>query len=407
MGIGFLPLLWKILEIVFLTSFSDALKILGQMALIGIIFKVFEESLINPLYKTLSKQNFNTEEDKQTAIHKFLIFYSMATLIFTCLLFIFSKYIMQFSKVPNYIFNQTLEFLNLYVFACGFGVIAKFLYTCSLINKDRKKMFIYFLIKSVVTTILFLILIPKFTFGLGVNGVAIAELIINVATIVFLLNNKVSRSKQKVSINIKEYLKLFMFAFIETLIRNAVYYFVILVFLNMLDNQDLYFVSNEFIWSVMLVPTLAQSSLIKQNLSTDKQESIKPYFVNSFVLIIFILLLIPVAYLVFKYIYQLPNFLDYFLVLIKLLPCYIIFVFDSVVEAYFISTGKLHHVLVQTIITNIFVYFTALVLYLFGIWTITLNAIILLFNLGVVISSSYTIIAYFVETKKLNKSCKT
>ena len=40
-GIGFLPLLWKILEIAFLSSFNNALKILGQIALISIIFKEF------------------------------------------------------------------------------------------------------------------------------------------------------------------------------------------------------------------------------------------------------------------------------------------------------------------------------------------------------------------------------
>ena len=56
-GIGFLPLLWKILEITFLAPFENALKILGQIALISIIFKVFEESILNPLYKCFSKQN--------------------------------------------------------------------------------------------------------------------------------------------------------------------------------------------------------------------------------------------------------------------------------------------------------------------------------------------------------------
>ena len=54
-GIGFLPLLWKILEFAFLSGFENALKILGQITLIGIIFKVFEESILNPLYKILSK----------------------------------------------------------------------------------------------------------------------------------------------------------------------------------------------------------------------------------------------------------------------------------------------------------------------------------------------------------------
>jgi hypothetical protein len=149
----------------------------------------------------------------------------------------------------------------------------------------------------------------------------------------------------------------------------------------------------------MLVPTLAQTSLIKMDIANNKDSSLKPYFINSFILISFIIILIPVAFFVFKYIYKLQNHIDFFVVLLKLLPCYSIFIIDSIIEAYFVSIGKLQHILVQTIITNIFVYLTALILYLCGIWTITLNSIILLFNLGVVISSIYTISVYIIERK--------
>jgi len=115
---------------------------------------------------------------------------------------------------------------------------------------------------------------------------------------------------------------------------------------------------------------------------------------------LFMIILIPVALLIFKFVYSLSNYLDYFMVLLKLFPCYIIFVFDSIIEAYFIATGKMKHILVQTILTNIFVYCTALILYLCGVWMINLNSIILLFNLGVIVSSIYTIIVYLIENKK-------
>ena len=92
--------------------------------------------------------------------------------------------------------------------------------------------------------------------------------------------------------------------------------------------------------------------------------------------------------------------MDFFVVLLKLLPCYSIFIIDSIIEAYFISTGKMYHILVQTFITNILVYLTALILYLCGVWSPTLNSIILLFNLGVIISSIYTITVYIIENKR-------
>ena len=150
-GIGFLPLLWKILEIAFLSSFNNALKILGQIALISIIFKVFEESILNPLYKCFSRQNINDENQRQYFVEKFLIYYFVMTFVFTIALFFLSPYILKISKVPEYIFNETLSFIKLYVIASGLGVISKYLYTCSLIGKETKKMGWYLFIKSMVS----------------------------------------------------------------------------------------------------------------------------------------------------------------------------------------------------------------------------------------------------------------
>ena len=92
--------------------------------------------------------------------------------------------------------------------------------------------------------------------------------------------------------------------------------------------------------------------------------------------------------------HQFDNYLLYFSTLLKLVPCYILFCFDSVVEAFFVASGKLHHILVQTILTNLVVYGIAYVLYLFKVWTITLDAIIILFNLGMIVSSSYTLTVF-------------
>ena len=108
----------------------------------------------------------------------------------------------------------------------------------------------------------------------------------------------------------------------------------------------------------------------------------------------------PLSVVIFKYVYNLANYLDYFIVLLKLLPCYFIFVIDSVVEAYFFATGKLHHILIQNILTNIGVYLTAFILLLCNVWIVSLDSIIFLFNLGVVVSSVYTISVYLIDLKR-------
>ena len=232
-------------------------------------------------------------------------------------------------------------------------------------------------------------------------GIALSEIIVNLITIIYLFFTFPKTNKHNYSkFNIKQYFKLMILSFLETIIRNIIYYFVILVFLNMIDNQDLYFVANEFIWSIMLVPILSQNTLIKQEIANNNQYSLKPYFINSIILVLYMIILIPISLLLFKYVYGLNNYLEYFYTLLKLFPCYIIFTFDAVVESYFWATGQLKHILVQTILTNILVYVTAYILYLCNVWVVSLNSITLLFNLGVIVSSIYTISVFIWEKKR-------
>ena len=88
MGILFLPLIWKITQICFLNSFENSMKILGQISLMAIIFKCFQETILNPLYKIFNDEKTN-QDLKQKIQIKFLFFYSIATIIFTLIVFFY------------------------------------------------------------------------------------------------------------------------------------------------------------------------------------------------------------------------------------------------------------------------------------------------------------------------------
>lgn len=392
--IGYIPLIWKIFQIFCLTPFSNALKILGQLSLMAIIFKIFQETIIQPLYKTFG----DAYDNKSFLARKYFKFIFIASLIFTFIIFFITPQIAVISEIPSEILKESIIFLKLSSISFGLNILVQFLYTFNIVAKNTKNIVVYLLVNSFMLLLLNFIICSKYCFGIGVNGVAYSEIIINIFLIFYLYLSLSKEHDNTFVINKKQYLKLASISFAETLVRNVVYYFIILVFLNILNNQDIYYVANDFIWSVMLVPVLAQSTLIKQSLAQNNSQPLKKYFINTLLLCIFIILLVPVAFLLFKYIYQFPNYSLYFYTLIKLVPCYLLFSFDSVVEAYFVATGKLHHILIQTILTNLFVYGIAYVLFLFNVWTITLNAIIILFNLGMIVSSCYTLIVFCVIT---------
>ena len=403
LAIGFLPLIYKVFQISFLNSFENAIKILGQMAFLEIIFKIFQETIINPLFKILGK-NDNCDESKNFYAKKLLLVYSIACILFTICIFFLTTPIMKISQVPDEIFNQTKIFLQIMTFVNGTNIIVQYLFTFNIISKDTKNLFIYFLISSLSTLVLGVILIPKFTAGLGIIGLSTSMLIVSVAQLTYFLFKMPKTTKtidQK--FDTRGYAKLCLLSFVETLTRNLTYYFVILVLLNTINNQDLYFITNDFIWSIMLIPTLAQNTYIKQNLSENNSHGLKDYFLNDIVIILFMLLMIPVAFILFKFVFRFENYQEYFLTLLKLVPCYLIFIFDNTIESYFIATGKLHHVFIQTFLTNILVYLTSFILYSSNIWHPTLNDIIMVFSIGMTISNIYTISVYLIENHRLKK----
>ena len=398
LAIGFLPLLYKVCQIAFLNTYTNAIKILGQIVFLQIIFKIFQETLINPLFRMLGKSN---NESKNYYAKKLLVIYSAVCLVFTLAVFFCVDPIMRVSNVPQEIFSQTKTFLQIVVFYCGVNVIVQYLFAFNVISKSDKTIFVYFLIGSVATLVLDIIFVPAFSLGFGVVGIAISMLVVSVGELAYFLVTmpKVKNAEIKRFDN-REYAKLCALSFAETLTRNLTYYFVVLVLINTLNNQDLYYIGNEFIWSVMLVPALAQNTLIKQRVSKDNRHSLRDYFLNGILISAYMLVLVPVAFLLFRYVYGFANYSDYFLTLLKLLPGYFVFIFDNVVESFFVASGRMHHVFVQTFITNILVYLSAFVLYVCGVWHVTLNGVIVVFNAGMLLSSLYTLVVFWYIKKK-------
>lgn len=59
-----------------------------------------------------------------------------------------------------------------------------------------------------------------------------------------------------------------LFSGLESLIRNLVYLIVVLRGMNLLHEQDVYWIANNFIWSWLLLPVLSLSELLRQDVAT-------------------------------------------------------------------------------------------------------------------------------------------
>ena len=60
-----------------------------------------------------------------------------------------------------------------------------------------------------------------------------------------------------------------LFSGFESLVRNFVYLLVVLRGMNLLHEQDIYWIANNFIWSWLLLPILSLSELLRQDVATN------------------------------------------------------------------------------------------------------------------------------------------
>jgi Na+-driven multidrug efflux pump len=70
---------------------------------------------------------------------------------------------------------------------------------------------------------------------------------------------------------------------------------------------------------------------------------------------------------------------------------YVIFSFNTVMDAFFYGLGRTEYLAYQAIITNGTVYLVAFLLYVTGVWAPSFEGVMVLFSIGIVVDSVFTV----------------
>ena len=121
-----------------------------------------------------------------------------------------------------------------------------------------------------------------FSLNLGTDGVAyssIAQAFLNFwVSLSFALYSIGLRPCEMFRIKLNEFkwmktwTKQGLFSGVDSFIRNSVYLVVVIRAMNLLEQQDLYWIANGFIWNWLLLPVLALAEMLKQDVSTNHPE---------------------------------------------------------------------------------------------------------------------------------------
>ena len=411
-SLSLLPTLYTTVRIHFLGNLPNdwGFNIASQIAWVNVMIEVIQEGLILPLFYFIG-QSLKDEKELANKVKTGLITSFMIYLFFALALILFVKDILIFMEQKENLIIKTTTYIRIEAIAILFSILYKFINLVLIATKSIKSLFIILFIQMTATIILdtFLVSSLDISFQIGVNGIAIGNIIVNLLLFmigIFLLKNKKINIFNKEKMCFKwqrEWFKIGGISGLESFIRNAVFILIILKMINMIQEQGTFWVANSFIWGWLLLPVLALGELIKRNTGEDPQSVTKQfpsYLLVTTLMMIFWFITYPFWGLFIEKIMNISDHEKVLHVVIISIIFYIAFSYNTIVDSIFYGLGRTDLMLYQSIIINSLFYGSIFILFQIGFFIPTLDKIAIMFGTSIALDALITFAMYFYLVKK-------
>ena len=410
------PTLYMTLRIFFLGQLPEvySFSIAGQLTWINLLYEIINESIILPLYYFMGKASKNKNELNNCFKSGLLVTFGIYVLL-ALLIMVFIKPMLMIMSVNNDILVESATYIRIESVALIFSVLSNFVLVALITLNKVNYLYILTGTRLVLSAVIdtFLVSLLPCSLKLGVNGIAITNIVVNFTILVISLRllhkeNIFFFTKQKLSFAwMKDLWKISGMSGVESFVRNFAYIIMISRMVNVVNEQGVYWVANNFIWGWLLLPITQLGEYIKKDVATDSdavKNKTAGYFAITTVICLLWFISIPLwkpfmtNMLLFKDVDKLYN------LVIVLVGFYVLYAFQNVFDAIFYGLGKTNYMLFESVVTNVLYYGTAFVLYITKIWVPTLTGIALMFGIGMAFDSLVSFGAYrhLLKKNKIN-----
>lgn len=411
---GLCPTIYTTLRVFWLGQLPGewSFSIAGQLSWVNLFYEIINEAIILPLFYFIGKVVFDKHE-LTNRIKTGLIITFGIYLFLTIFIMIFANPLLQLMAASPNIIDASITYIRLESIGNIFAILSQFVLV-ALVSLGRDKQ-VYALtgIKLFLCIILdtFLVSTLDCSLDLGVNGIAISNIIVNlllfVVTLALLYKQGVNIiNKDKLDFKwAKDFASIGGISGLESFVRNIFYMVMICRMVNVVGEQGTYWVANNFIWGWLLLPIIQLGELIKQEVSTN-DNAVKNNSLGYFAITLGICLIWFIAIPVYKpFMANVLQFSDVdklFTLVMGLIGFYVLYAIQNIFDATFYGLGKTHYMLFESVVTNVIYYGICFVLYVTGIFKPSLIGIALMFGIGNAFDSIVSFVAYAFLLKKNN-----
>ena len=414
--LGLCPTVYTTARVFFLGQLPGewSFSIAGQLSWVNLLYEIINEAIILPLFFFIGKV-ITDKKEFTNRIKTGLIITLSIYLVLSAVIVCFAKPLLSLMATETTIIDASAIYIRIESVANIFLILSQFVLVALITINKSKYLYILTIIRLILSLVCdtFLVSSLPISLSLGVNGIGYSNIIVNIVllciSLVFLLKENINIfNKAKLNFDwIKDFIKIGGISGLESLVRNLAYMVMISRMVNVVDEQGTYWVANNFIWGWLLLPILQLGELIKQEISTNKENVCKNsigYFSLTAIISALWFVSIPLWKPFISNILQFDNVDKLFNLVLILIGFYVLYAFQNVFDSIFYGLGKTNYMLFESVITNTIYYGVAFILYVTGVWTPSLIGIALLFGIGNAFDSvvSFGAFAYLLKKEKIN-----
>jgi len=404
---GLLPTLYLTVRIFYLGAMPGdwGFNIASQMAWVGLIYEVVQEALILPLFFLLGKSLFKNDEFENKVRTGLIVTFSVYSII-SLILLVFTRPLVVLMAQNTNLIDATVSYVRIESIAALFSTLTRFIILVLVTMKKSNYMYYLLGVQLIMSVLLdtFLVSSLSFSLNIGVNGIAITNIIVNFTMLsiaIFLLareNIKVIFNKAKLSFEwLREWFQVGKFSGLESFFRNLAFMLMIIRIVNEVSEQGSYWVANNFIWGWLLLPALALGDLVKKEVG-ENQDNIRTktfgYFIIVTIIVIAWLVTIPLWKPFMQYVMNVSDYEKVYGIVTFQLIFYITFAYNGILDSTFYGVGKTNYMLYQSLCIDVCYYGVAFILYITKVFVPTLTTISIMFGVGMTLDFIPTAILY-------------
>ena len=410
--LGLVPTIYTTVRVFFLGQLPGeySFSIAGQLSWVNLLYEILSEAIILPLFYFIGKIKDNKKDFSNRVRTGMLISLGVYSVL-SVIVIIFAEPLLKLMATDTSIIDASASYIRIESVANIFYILTQFALVALITVNKSKYLYALTGMRLVLCLIsdTFLVSALPVSLNLGVNGIGYSNIIINVlllvTSLILLAKEEINIfAKEKLDFGwAKEFFKIGGISGFESLVRNLAYMVMIARMVNVVGEQGTYWVANNFIWGWLLLPVIQLGELIKQEVSTDKENVRKNslgYFIITAIISASWFVSIPIWKPFMTHILGFTDVDKLFELVMVLVGFYVLYAIQNVFDATFYGLGKTNYMLFESVVTNTIYYGIAFILYLSNLWSPTLIGIALMFGIGNAFDSIVSLIAYTFMLKK-------